>query len=47
MWFWLMYRAKNDWRYLFFWDNPFDSHDAPHADDAHHDAPASKDKEHH
>ena len=27
LWFWLLYRAKNDWRYLFFWDNPFDSHD--------------------
>ena len=45
MWFWLLYRLKNDWRYLFFWDNPFDSHDEHHpaGADAHGEAPADQD----
>jgi len=43
LWFWLLYRAKNDWKYLFFWENPFDSHDEPHS----HSTPHSPEPEKH
>jgi len=33
LWFWLLYRLKNDWRYLFFWENPYDSAYAVHDPD--------------
>ena len=51
LWFWLMYRASHDWKYLFFWENPFDSHDEHHDDehgDKHmEDAHGQEGEEHH
>jgi hypothetical protein len=44
LWFWLLYRLKSDWKFLFFWENPFDSHDEPHS--AAH-SPEQGQEEHH
>jgi len=29
LWFWILYRLKNDWKYFLFLENPFDSAYAP------------------